>query len=341
VAQLKKNDIILIVGIITFAILIAYVPSVLMACGLTLMLLGFTVLMYPKLLSIPIFEKLEKIKLRTYPRRYGILIIIVGFFLFAIWGGTLPQPPIAQIQASQNEKATPPKSTVQKKTNQQTNAPIEQLYKVAKVTDGDTFDVEINGKKETVRMLLVDTPETVHPNKPVQPFGKEASTFTTQLLNGKSVKLEADKEDKDQYGRLLRYVYIDGKSVQEQLLEKGLARVSAYQPNTKYVAKYQQIETGAKNKKIAIWSIANYVQASGFVTPTPKPVSKPVQKPTPKPAPKPEPKPKQETQPEPETNYVYYANCSEAKSAGAAPLYEGDPGYRSKLDRDKDGVACE
>jgi micrococcal nuclease len=340
VAQLKKNDIILIVGIITFAILIAYVPSVLMACGLTLMLLGFTVLIYPKLLSIPIFEKLEKIKLRTYPRRYGILMIIAGFFLFAIWGGTLPQPSAVQNQP-QKEKVTPQEVTVQKNVNQQAKAPVEKLYKVTKITDGDTFDVEINGKTETIRMLLVDTPETVHPNKPVQPFGKEASTFTTQLLNGKSVKLEADKEDKDQYGRLLRYVYIDGKSVQELLLEKGFARVSIYQPNTKYVAKYQQIETGAKNKKIAIWSIANYVQASGFVTPTSKPVSKPVQKPTPKSTPKPEPKPKQETQPEPETNYVYYANCSEAKSAGAAPLYKGDPGYRSKLDRDKDGVACE
>jgi micrococcal nuclease len=315
---------------VILAVAIALFSLILFAGGIALSVLGLIVLVYPKILDIPIFQKFERFKLRHYARPYGAAMIVVGIFL-AITGGLLGKELTEEPQADQ-----PPTTKVETK-KQTVTAPVETLYKVIKVTDGDTFDIEINGKTETVRMLLVDTPETVHPNKPVQPFGKEASAFTTQLLLGKSVKLEADKEDKDQYGRLLRYVYIDGKSVQEQLLEKGYARVSIYEPNTKYVTKYQQIETEAKNKKIAVWSISDYVQASGFVVPTPKPVSKPAPKPQPKPEPKPQPEPK----PEPKTESVYYANCSEAKSMGAAPLYKGEPGYRSKLDRDKDGVACE
>ncbi|MDQ0226888.1 thermonuclease family protein [Metabacillus niabensis] len=63
---------------------------------------------------------------------------------------------------------------------------------VIKVIDGDTIKVRVNGKEETVRLLLIDTPETVHPTKPVQPFGVEASNFTKEKLTGKDVQLEMD-----------------------------------------------------------------------------------------------------------------------------------------------------
>jgi micrococcal nuclease len=139
--------------------------------------------------------------------------------------------------------------------------------KVVEVVDGDTIKVQMNGKTETVRLLLVDTPESVHPTKPVQPFSKEASQFTKELLNGADVELELGIGERDKYGRLLAYVYADGKSVQEALLEKGLARVAyIYEPNTKYVDEYQDIQSKAQKEGVGIWSLENYVQEDGYET---------------------------------------------------------------------------
>jgi micrococcal nuclease len=137
--------------------------------------------------------------------------------------------------------------------------------KVIDVVDGDTIKVEAEGKSETVRFLLVDTPESVHPNKPVQPFSKEASRFTEEMLLGSDVELELGIGERDKYGRLLAYVYADGKSVQEALLEKGLARVAyVFEPNTKYVDEYETIQKQAQKEAVGIWSMENYVQDDGF-----------------------------------------------------------------------------
>ncbi|WP_408006133.1 thermonuclease family protein [Pseudalkalibacillus sp. A8] len=139
-------------------------------------------------------------------------------------------------------------------------------YKVTKVVDGDTFKVDYEGEEETIRLLLVDTPETVHPNKPEQPFGKEANNFIKEKLAGKRVKLELDVSERDKYGRILAYAYdLDGNMLNEMLLEKGLARVAyIFPPNTKYVDRFQEIQRGAQQKEIGIWSIENYVTEDGY-----------------------------------------------------------------------------
>ena len=92
---------------------------------------------------------------------------------------------------------------------------------MASVIDGDTIALE-NG--ETVRYLGVDTPETVNPTKPVQCYGPEASEANRQLVGGKRVRLERCP-DRDQYGRLLRYVYVDGVFVEAELVRGGYAYV--------------------------------------------------------------------------------------------------------------------
>ncbi|MET3729105.1 micrococcal nuclease [Fictibacillus halophilus] len=139
--------------------------------------------------------------------------------------------------------------------------------KVEKVIDGDTIKVRVDGKLETVRFLLVDTPESVHPSKPVQPFSKEASTYTLDMLEGADVQLELGIGERDKYGRLLAYVYADGQSVQENLLKKGLARVAyVFEPNTKYVDQYERIQKQAQKDSVGIWSIENYVQEEGYVS---------------------------------------------------------------------------
>jgi micrococcal nuclease len=210
--------------------------------------------------------------------------------------------------------------------------------KVVKVVDGDTFDVNIDGKTERVRLLLVDTPETVDSTKPVQPFGPEASAFAKETLEGQEVKLEKDVSERDKYGRLLFYVYIGDKMFNEVLLEKGLARVAVYPPDVKNVDKFREIQKKAQTSGSGIWSIENYAKDDGYhdeVVKKPEPTKAPVEAAKPTPTPKAvAPAPKQ-------NGNVYYKNCTAAREAGVTPLYEGDPGYSTKLDRDRDGVACE
>ncbi len=138
--------------------------------------------------------------------------------------------------------------------------------KVMNVVDGDTIDIQFeNGKEERVRLVLVDTPETKHPTKPVQPFGPEASAFTKEMLTGKNVQVELDVQERDQYGRILAYVYIDGKMFNELLLEKGLARVAVFPPNTRYVDEFYAIQKKAQEAKLGIWSIEDYVTDNGYI----------------------------------------------------------------------------
>ena len=100
---------------------------------------------------------------------------------------------------------------------------------VTKVTDGDTIKLS-DGTK--VRYIGIGTPETKHPKKPVQFFGKEASEANKKLVEGKKVRLEYDVQKTDKYKRTLAYVYLeDGTFVNAWLVENGYARVSTYPPN--------------------------------------------------------------------------------------------------------------
>jgi len=143
---------------------------------------------------------------------------------------------------------------------------VKNTTVVTNVVDGDTMDISINNKEERIRLLLVDTPETKHPTKPIQPFGPEASQFAKNTLEGKEVTIELDVSERDKYGRLLAYIWIDGKMFNEMLLEKGLARVAyVYAPNTKYVDQFYEIQKKAQKQGVGIWSIENYVQEDGFI----------------------------------------------------------------------------
>lgn len=136
---------------------------------------------------------------------------------------------------------------------------------VDRVVDGDTLHVVVNGQKETVRLLLVDTPETKHPDKPVEPFGPEASEFAKELLEGQTVRLEFDGPKRDKYDRLLAYVWIDDVLFNELLVENGLARVAyVYDPPYKHYDTIAAAENRAMKEKKGIWSIENYVREDGF-----------------------------------------------------------------------------
>jgi endonuclease YncB( thermonuclease family) len=134
----------------------------------------------------------------------------------------------------------------------------EEEGEVVYVTDGDTIKVMRGGTKETVRLIGVDTPETKDPRKPVQCFGREASKKTTDLLLGKHVRLEYDPVagDKDKYGRLLRYVFLDdGTNISRQLIFDGYAHEYTYEAQLyKYRDDFTAAEEDARENKRGLWA---------------------------------------------------------------------------------------
>lgn len=137
------------------------------------------------------------------------------------------------------------------------NIYAKETVKFVDCVDGDTIKISLDNKDYTVRMLAVDTPESVHPTKEVEEYGKEASNYTCDLLTkAKEIKVEYDKasDKEDKYGRILVWVYADDKMVQETLLSEGLAKVAYLYENYEYTSNLQKIESDAKSKKIGIWS---------------------------------------------------------------------------------------
>lgn len=117
-----------------------------------------------------------------------------------------------------------------------------QVYDVVRVIDGDTIVVNYNGNEEKVRMIGVDTPESVHPDSSKNTeAGVSASEYTKKHLEGKQVELEFDVQQRDQYGRLLAYVWVDGKMYNKTLLEDDIANLATYPPNVKYVDEFTAI----------------------------------------------------------------------------------------------------
>ena len=128
-------------------------------------------------------------------------------------------------------------------------------YQVTRVVDGDTIEVNYNGTEEKVRLIGIDTPESVHPDKEKNSeYGKQASEYTKNLLEGKTVRLEFDVQERDSYGRLLAYVYIDDVMVNKKLLEEGLAQIATYPPNVKYVDEFTKIQETARENKKGFWA---------------------------------------------------------------------------------------
>lgn len=142
------------------------------------------------------------------------------------------------------------------KTSVQTGQAIDGEYEVVSVTDGDTFEINYNGTKTKVRLIGIDTPESVHPNsKKNNKYGEEASKYTKSLLERKTVKLEFDVSPQDKYGRLLAYVYLeDGEMLNEKLLKEGYAQVATYPPNVKYVENFKELQKEARENKVGFWA---------------------------------------------------------------------------------------
>lgn len=140
----------------------------------------------------------------------------------------------------------------------ETNILTEKTYPVVKVVDGDTIDVNIDGKIERLRLIGIDTPETVDPRKSVQCFGIEASNKAKELLLGNPVSLEADvsQGERDKYRRLLRYVFLsDGTNFNKYMISEGFAHEYTYDEPYKYQLEFKQAERDARNNNKGLWSL--------------------------------------------------------------------------------------
>lgn len=132
--------------------------------------------------------------------------------------------------------------------------------KFKKCVDGDTATFTYNGEDLKARFLAIDTPETKHPTKGEEPFGKEASNYTCERLKSATkIKLEYDSgsDEKDKYDRHLVWVFVDDSLLQEELISKGLAKVAYLYGDYKYTNKLKESEKIANDKKLGIWSDTN------------------------------------------------------------------------------------
>jgi micrococcal nuclease len=155
-------------------------------------------------------------------------------------GGTAP----AGLATSEAERASwpdPPKDAVS--------------AEVQRVTDGDTFVATVKGRQERIRVIGVDTPESVAPNRPDEPFGDESSAFAKRYLGGATVRLAGDADPRDRYGRMLAYVWLaDGTFWNALLVAEGYAQQLTIPPNVTYAALFRRLVGEARSDNRGLWA---------------------------------------------------------------------------------------
>ena len=218
---------------------------------------------------------------------------------------------------------------------------------VTNVADGDTVGLA-DGRK--IRLLGIDTPESVKPNAPVDCYGLEASAFAKRTLLGVAVvaQLDSTQGETDRYGRTLAYLALpDGRDYSVMAAEAGVARSYVYQNRpVRKAAEIAAAEQRAQAARLGLWGACPAPAAttpSTAATPRSAATSRPratTRTPAPTLDDPPAPAPPRATG-SPRAPSAGFPNCAAARAAGAAPLHRGDPGWSSRLDGDGDGTACE
>jgi micrococcal nuclease len=124
---------------------------------------------------------------------------------------------------------------------------------VAEVVDGDTIRVDLDGQETAVRLIGVDTPERDGPYTSLECYGEEASRFTHDALDGRTVELEFDAERTDRFDRTLAYVWLDGALFNERLVRSGYAVVTTFPPNVRYVERFTAAQREARDEQRGLW----------------------------------------------------------------------------------------
>ncbi|MEK7538948.1 MAG: thermonuclease family protein [Patescibacteria group bacterium] len=179
--------------------------------------------------------------------------IVLGFVLVALVGFGFQEQatlsPVNSLEGIKEFTETPTKAVK--------NKPPAPLTRVIRVVDGDTIVIEENGVQEKVRLIGVNTPESVDPRRTVECFGKEASNFTTMLLLDKNVRIESDPSqgNRDKYGRLLRFVFLsDGTLANRTILAEGYGYEYTYKTPYRYQDDFKSAEKNARRGQKGLWA---------------------------------------------------------------------------------------
>jgi micrococcal nuclease len=172
-------------------------------------------------------------------------------FLFALLIGIITSIPSLK---------QPPQQDVGKVLSTTNKEPVKQNVQealVVSVVDGDTIKVSYDGLKKTIRLIGIDSPESVHPYKPIECFGKEASNKLKEILMNKMVYLHSDdtQGDQDKYGRLLRYVFLAyGTDINALMVQQGYAYEYTYDDPYYYQSIYKKAQIDAETNKRGLWA---------------------------------------------------------------------------------------
>jgi micrococcal nuclease len=194
-------------------------------------------------------------------------LFVLLLFVFTLIGCDAPtQKDAIQNQETQTTPVSEPEQPPEDEIVTQDPGIKTLTGTVTKVVDGDTAHILINDQDETVRFIGVDTPETKHPSEPIEPYGPEASEYTSSQLQGKTVYLEIDVTERDKYNRLLAYIWLEKPTVGEEkevrdkmfnskLLLNGYAQTLTIPPNIKYTEYFTKFQTEAREANKGLWGI--------------------------------------------------------------------------------------
>jgi micrococcal nuclease len=190
----------------------------------------------------------ERLDVRAFSRlpRFGGLAVLLLIMACSSPSVAVAPPDAPVVPAEQRASATPPAASY-------TPGPGAVAAPVVRVVDGDTIVVRLDGRQQRVRYTGMNTPESVDPRRPVQCFGKEAAVRNRQLVEGKAVWLEKDVSETDRFGRLLRYVSVDGVLVNAALVAEGYAHAVTYPPDVRYAERFRALERGAREARRGLW----------------------------------------------------------------------------------------
>ena len=192
-------------------------------------------------------------------RRLALFALVIVFLGFASLGAGTPSITATPAPAQLADVAT----SIAEATT--TSAFPQNTYPVARVIDGDTISIMRSGKTVTLRLIGLDTPETVDPRKPVQCFGKAASDKAREILTGKIVRLEFDASQGilDKYGRTLAYVFLadpstslgaSGTFFNKYMISEGYAHEYTYNLPYKYQKEFKAAEKRARDEQRGLWA---------------------------------------------------------------------------------------
>ena len=178
------------------------------------------------------------------------LILVIGFAILIL---AIQHPFPKELKIAHESVSSP---VAQSAVAEEIATSTPENTVITRVVDGDTVVAMVSGISEKIRLIGVDTPETVDPRKPVQCFGMEASAFTKSLLLNATIRLEADPSqgDRDKYGRLLRYVFLGNTNISEEIIAKGYGHEYTYDIPYKYQAEFKNAEQMAREAKKGLWA---------------------------------------------------------------------------------------